>query len=57
LSSRAQVDYDEAVKLLVDLNDLSKKINKEMIFKNNGLRGKISLSHIMLDYMNVFIYK
>ena len=31
--NRCHSYYDEAVKLLVDLRDFSKKINKEMIFK------------------------
>jgi len=33
IESRSQSDYDEAVTLLVDLRDLSKKIKKEKIFK------------------------
>ena len=33
IETKRQPDYDEAVKLLVDLSDLSKKINKETIFK------------------------
>ena len=34
IETKRQPDYDEAVKLLVDLSDLSKKINNEMIFKD-----------------------
>ena len=33
IKTKRQPDYDEAVKLLVDLRDLSKKINNETIFK------------------------
>ncbi len=33
IETRRQSDYDEAVNLLVDLRDLSKKINKDSIFK------------------------
>ncbi len=34
IKTKRQPDYDEAVKLLVDLRDLSKKINKESMFKD-----------------------
>ena len=34
IETKRQADYDEAVKLLVDLHDLSKKINKENMFKD-----------------------
>jgi hypothetical protein len=34
IETKRQPDYDEAVKLLVDLRDLSKKINKESMFKD-----------------------
>lgn len=34
IETKRQADYDEAVKLLVDLRDLSKKINNEMIFED-----------------------
>ena len=34
IETKRQPDYDEAVKLLVDLRDLSKKINNEMIFED-----------------------
>jgi hypothetical protein len=33
IETKRQADYDEAVKLLVDLSDLSKKMNNETIFK------------------------
>jgi len=35
IETKRQPDYDEAVKLLVDLRDLSKKINNETMFKEN----------------------
>ena len=34
IETRGQSDYDEAVKLLVDLRDLSKKVNKEEVFQD-----------------------
>ena len=34
IETKRQPDYDEAVKLLVDLSDLSKRINKESMFKD-----------------------
>jgi hypothetical protein len=39
IETKRPSNYDEAVKLLVDLRDLSKKINNEMIFK--GKLGRI----------------
>ena len=35
IETKRQPDYDEAVKLLVDLRDLSRKINNETMFKEN----------------------
>jgi hypothetical protein len=35
IEKKRPVDYDEAVKLLLDLHDLSKKINNETTFKEN----------------------
>ena len=38
IETKRQADYDEAVKLLVDLRDLGKKINKRMLF-NDKMKG------------------